>query len=294
MKSEDSDNRPSGRQVRLPVHRGETGRTPGRWSSRLVRLATVAGVISTLVLLGGFGYGTYAALGGSVAGFQTPISPASTGNTAQSPTVAGHSVHVVGLGDSLTHGLGDSTGQGYVGDVSAQYRSQGYQVIQSNLGIDGLTSKGLLTELNQPGVRDLVQSANVILISIGGNDLNDAAGLPNLDAKRISTAESQFENNITSFLTELRQLNTTATIALVGLYNPYSNVTSSARQIDAIVQAWDLQEDKIAAEFTNTVVVQTFDLFQLHPNKFLYADHFHPNQLGYERIATRVWQDIQA
>ena len=275
------------------VRRGQLGLTSGTWSRRLVRLATVAGVVCAFVLLAGFGYGTYAALGGSVAGRTSVGSDGSTRTVTQPPAAAGKTLHLLALGDSLTHGLGDSTGQGYVGDVSAQYRNQGFHVIQSNLGIDGLTSQGLLVELKQPSVQTLFQSANVILISIGGNDLNDAAGLPNLDAKRISSAQGQFENNITSLLTQLRQLNPTAPIALLGLYNPYSNVTSSARQTDTIVQAWDLQEDKIAAQFVNTVVVQTFDLFQLHPNKFLYADHFHPNQLGYERIATRVWQDFQ-
>lgn len=200
---------------------------------------------------------------------------------------------MVALGDSLTHGFGDASGKGYVGDVTQLLRQNGVKVIQSNLGIDGLTSAGLLAELNQVSVQSLIQSADVILISIGGNDLNDAAGLPKIHIHQINQAQSQFSSNLTAILSKIRQLNSKTTVALIGLYNPYSNVAQTARQTDAIVQSWDLQEDTIAASFPKTVVVQTFDLFQLYPGKFLYVDHFHPNQAGYQRIAERVWQDLQ-
>jgi lysophospholipase L1-like esterase len=38
------------------------------------------------------------------------------------------------------------------------------------------------------------------------------------------------------------------------------------------------------------VLVPTYDLFELNANKYLYSDHFHPNQDGYERIAERIVQ----
>ncbi len=68
---------------------------------------------------------------------------------------------------------------------------------------------------------------------------------------------------------------------------------TTVAQTNAIIQAWNLHETEIVAAFPKTVVVQTSDLFQLHPAQLLYIDHFHPNEAGYQRIAERVWQDLQ-
>lgn len=299
-----------------------------QWSRRLIRLSTFISILSAIALVGGFIYGTFGALGSSLGqslqGNSTSAGGTGAGNhalgtanstsgkaqspqsvpgngttsnpssTAGSPSLTGKTIHLVALGDSLTHGFGDASGQGYVGDVSQMFRQHGTKVIQSNLGVNGLTSSGLLTELQQASVQNLLQSADLILISIGGNDLNNAAGLPNIQVKRIARAETQFSTNLTSIFKDIRKFNSKAPIVLIGLYNPYGNVAASAGQTDSIVEGWDLQEDTIAAAFPNTVVVQTFDLFQLHPNKFLYLDHFHPNQAGYQRIAERIWQDLQS
>jgi lysophospholipase L1-like esterase len=284
--------RDDGKNGRINPEKKIHGR--GLWSNRLVRSAAVASVVVAAVLAGGFIYGTYAALGGSVgdASSQHDNHVGSSG-VAPTPSPQSKTLHLVALGDSLTHGLGDASGRGYVGDVSEQYRQIGYTVIQSNLGIDGLTSNGLLNAMKQSSVQNLLQSANVILISIGGNDLNGAAGLPLIDSQRIATAEAKFSTNITTILSAIRSVNGTAPIALVGLYNPYSGVSSAAHQTNAIVQSWVVREEQITATFPQTVVVQTFDLFQLNPSQFLYVDHFHPNQAGYQRIADRVWQDLQ-
>jgi lysophospholipase L1-like esterase len=272
------------------------------WSRRLIQVVTGLSILAAVILVGGFCYGSYAALGKSVGGLQpgTGVNGAGESNgldgasgAAGSTGPAGKTLHVVALGDSLTHGLGDASGNGYVGDVTQKYRQNGYTVIQSNLGIDGLTSAGLLSEMKQTSVQNLLPSANLILISIGGNDLNDSAGLPSIDSGRIANAQKQFHANLAAVLSNIRRVNPTATVALIGLYNPYGDVAASAQQTNAIVQSWDGEADRIAASYPRTVVVQTYDLFQLNPAKFLYVDHFHPNQVGYQRIADRVWQDLQ-
>ncbi len=262
-----------------------------RWSRWMVRFAVSASVIASVVLAGGFVYGTYAALGGSVGGMASQETDASPSNTAVS-SPEHKIVHLVGLGDSLAHGLGDASGRGFVGDVRQQYQRQGYRVIQSNLGIDGLTSEGLLNELKKSSVQNLLRTADVILVSIGGNDLSRAAGLPDIDVQRIERAQDQFAANLTAILTQIRKLNQSAPVLLVGLYNPYADIANAANQTNAIVESWVVRENQVASRFPHTVVVQTFDLFQLHGPQFLYVDHFHPNQAGYQRIADRIWQDL--
>lgn len=256
------------------------------------QMAIALSLISTLILLVGFSYGAYRTLG--VGGpHQSTIPNISSANPSSSTNQSGKTVHLLAIGDSLAHGLGDASGKGFVGDVSGQYRSKGYKVIQSNLGIDGLTSQGLKSEIHQASIKPTLQSANMVLISIGGNDLNNSAGLPQINTKKIAAAESSFSTNLKDVLTTIRKDNPKAPIFLVGLYNPYANIASDKLATDAVVQSWNAKEWTIANQFKKTVVVQTFDLFELHDNQLLYIDHFHPNQMGYQLIATRIWQDIK-
>ncbi|WP_054968190.1 GDSL-type esterase/lipase family protein [Alicyclobacillus ferrooxydans] len=237
---------------------------------------------------GGVNGGT---VGGSTGG------NASQGSTPQQtgqPQLNSKTIHLVALGDSLTHGLGDASGEGYVGDVAANLKQAGYSVIQANLGIDGLTSQGLRTEVVKPEVTQLLQSANLVLISIGGNDLNDAAGLPAIHTARIAKARTQFLSNLNAVLSTIRSVNKNATVLVIGLYNPYGNIAGARLQTDSIVETWNADEQALVSKYNGVLMVQTYDLFQLNPTRYLYIDHFHPNQAGYQRIATRVWQDVQS
>jgi lysophospholipase L1-like esterase len=105
-----------------------------------------------------------------------PTSPA--GSTTPSATAAA-AWHVVALGDSDTTGSGDPTGVGWVGDYVRLLRQKtGLPVQVENLAVDGKTSDQLLSELRgDETTEQLVAHANVVLIGIGGADLNagDAA-----------------------------------------------------------------------------------------------------------------------
>lgn len=299
----------------------------GRISRRVIQSATALAIVAGVVLVGGFAYASYAAYGGSVgtvlgnaegnssltgAGNAAGGTPSSgngnasnaSGQTAPSSTLGqvvpgstlpkSQPIHLIALGDSLTHGLGDASGAGYVGDLVAHFRTAGYTVIQSNLGVDGQTSKGLVAEMAKPSTLNLLRPANFVLISIGGNDLSQAAGLPEINTAKVAEARAQFQANLKQILTQIRKVNPSATIFLVGLYNPYGDVAVTRRQTDSIVETWNADEQTLVAQFPGAMVVQTYDLFELNPKKYLYIDHFHPNQEGYQRIAERVWQDAEA
>ena len=79
---------------------------------------------------------------------------------------------VVALGDSLTRGTGDETGKGYVGLVVEELESEyNRKPLIHNLGINGQVSKELVQQVKQPEVKRQIQAADVILVTIGGNDL---------------------------------------------------------------------------------------------------------------------------
>ncbi len=262
--------------------------------SGLVKIALTLSVLSTVILIVGFSYGastTLGARGPHHLSVPNATSVNQSGLTTQSES--DKTVHLFAIGDSLAHGLGDASGRGFVGGVSEKYRNKGYKVIQSNLGVDGMTSSGLQSEIHQASLKPMIGSANVILISIGGNDLNNSAGLPKINTQKIAGAESTFSTNLKEILATIRKDNPEAPIFLVGLYNPYANIASNRAATDTVVQTWNMKELEIANQFVNTVVVQTYDLFERHDDQLLYVDHFHPNQTGYQLIATRIWQDIQ-
>lgn len=274
----------------------------GSTSRCVVQVSIWLSLMATVLLVVGFGYGAYVGFGGTAAGNsvkpgQVPTRAEPSANTKSgkpgSVNTQSNTIHLVVLGDSLAQGFGDASGNGFAGDVAADYRHEGKRVVMTNLGIDGLTSSGLRNQLQQASVRQAVTPASVILLSIGGNDLNNAAGLPALNLHKITTAQRQFHTNLAAILQQLRSWNQTAPILLVGLYNPYENVTAQRQQTNAVVESWNFMEDTVAAKFSNTIVVRTFDLFELGGGKYLYADHFHPNQTGYARIAARIWQDLQ-
>jgi lysophospholipase L1-like esterase len=269
-----------------------TGGRKGRKSSRMLQCLTAAGILVFCLWMTGFAYGAYAILKPQQVAEWSAKDVSGNGNAASSSSDK-QEIRLLALGDSLAAGFGDAAGKGFVGDLTATLQQQGYHVAQTNLGINGLTSSGLLEQMKQKEVRKLVSQANLIILSIGGNDLAHAAQFPNIDRAAVARAESGFLANLRALLSEIRSANPSAPVLLIGLYNPYGDIQEVQQQASDIVRQWVYEEDMTASRFSNTIVIQTFDLFQQNPSKFLYMDHFHPNQSGYERIAERLWEDLQ-
>nr|WP_245247213.1 MULTISPECIES: GDSL-type esterase/lipase family protein [unclassified Paenibacillus] len=78
-----------------------------------------------------------------------------------------------------------------------------------------------------------------------------------------------------------------ARIMYVGLYHPFLGLDPN-RAGSPVIQGWNTAAFELASRHPNITVVPTYDLFELNLNKYLYSDHFHPNQEGYERIAERI------
>lgn len=198
-------------------------------------------------------------------------------------------VQIVALGDSLTRGTGDSEGKGYVGNLVADLEKKTTQKLSiNNMGIKGLTSVQLASQVKEVEVQREVKNADIILITIGGNDLfRGGQGLTNLSDQALQPVEAQYEQNLNSILSQIRSVNSTANIFMIGLYNPFIKL-ENAEQTSKVVRAWNFKSAEISALYPKTVFVPTFDLFQLNVNQYLYTDQFHPNTEGYRLIAERV------
>lgn len=196
---------------------------------------------------------------------------------------------VVALGDSLTRGTGDDSGKGYIGYLVDELEEKSEEKITiHNFGVKGYRSNQLLDQLKQREIQRKIQSADYILITIGGNDLfQSGQTFLQMDEQKIAQAKESYMKNLEAILKEVRTMNDSAVIFHIGLYNPFIDLNDS-KLTTKIVRDWNYDSNQLLDQNEKAVYVPTFDLFQLSVNDYLYTDKFHPNAEGYRLIAERV------
>jgi len=253
----------------------------------------------TLLLLAGFGWALRETWHPS-AGLALPQPSAEPAATGGGPADK-RQLLVVALGDSLTRGTGDETGDGYVRKTVkslAQALGKPVQLV-NNLAINGQTAAELVDRLDQKGVRESIARADIVLMTIGGNDLFQIAQSggsvaeggdvsPELLREKLPGTEPLLDR----IFAKLRKINPGARIVYVGLYNPFYDMPA-ARSVSATILEWNDYAHRIAASDGNMTVVPTYDLFEANVGAYLSSDHFHPNAQGYARIAARIVQALQ-
>ncbi|MBF8417892.1 GDSL-type esterase/lipase family protein [Heyndrickxia coagulans] len=198
-------------------------------------------------------------------------------------------ITITAIGDSLTRGTGDTAGKGYAGYTADEVKKKTKKaVLLQNNGIKGLTSSGLLEQIKQPQIKRELRNADIILLTIGGNDLfAGGEALDHLNTAYIEKVEKPYLANLKQIYAGIRAINKTATVYHVGLYNPFIDL-SEAKTTSAIVRKWNVDSASVASDFPKTIYVPTFDLFEQNVNDYLYSDKFHPNTAGYQLIGERV------
>ncbi|WP_409276002.1 SGNH/GDSL hydrolase family protein [Neobacillus sp. SCS-31] len=196
---------------------------------------------------------------------------------------------IVAMGDSLTRGTGDAAGRGYVGYLTDSLKKRSEEDIKLvNLGINGQRSEHLAQQVKQTEVKRQLGNADIVLITIGGNDLfRGGQGLVEFDRQNPEEIEKKFLANVNAILSEIRAVNKDATVYFIGLYNPFIEL-ADGKEISAVIRQWNFATANLAAKFEKVVYVPTFDLFEQNVNDYLYTDKFHPNTKGYQLIADRV------
>ncbi|GFN30723.1 GDSL-type esterase/lipase family protein [Paenibacillus xylaniclasticus] len=217
-------------------------------------------------------------------------------------------IRITALGDSLTKGTGDSKGEGYVKQVLKLMEDKYKKpvILINNLAINGLRADQLNNKLaTDQGVRLAVSEADIILMTIGGNDLFQyAQGAGDEDGTQRSAGQSgdlsliELQANMTEGVKRLQrtmellnEINPTARVVYVGLYNPFYDV-QDLRDGSLQVQDWNRQAYDVIHQYPNMRLVPTFDLFEANLSRYLSSDHFHPNHEGYAAIAERIVQTL--
>jgi lysophospholipase L1-like esterase len=231
-----------------------------------------------------FAGGATVALSGKLG---TPIGEATLPTPTPVPAARSGVFHLVALGDSLTRGTGDGEGGGYPARVAAELRKGGKTVDVENVAVDGAETTDLLKKLDEAAVLSRIRSADLILLSIGGNDLTHS--MPGLTGGGDpgAAALSRARQQLLEILKRLRDANATAPIRLLGLYNPFRADGDARAYTRQVLLLWNVAIEEATFSSKGTVVVPTSDLFEERPER-LSSDRFHPGPDGYAEIAARV------
>ena len=194
---------------------------------------------------------------------------------APAPVAPSSTVAPIILGDSLARGAGDESGLGISGRLDEELRRRGVRARRTyNVGVSGARTADLLTLLDRPNVRQLLRESNVIIVSIGGNDLwggNDwrSAAPPDPDA-----AMDLVLGRIETAIEKIRAVNPRARIFFIGLYNPFV-ATPMGKRLTGLVNKWNARLLDHFGNDPDFTLVATADRF---PPRSLALDRFHPGE----------------
>jgi lysophospholipase L1-like esterase len=203
-------------------------------------------------------------------------------------------VRYIALGDSVSAGWGapmvnGMRVNGYVSQLHRQLLMRGRSEL-NNLGIPGLTSGQFLFLLEHwPEASEAVQKADLITLSIGGNDIiwtdHQAPG----DAAKMREALQKYESNIQTILDKLRALNPDARLFVLEVYNPFPEDDDRHAALSEWV-SWVNESVAAAANRHDSDVVPVASLFQKHEKDYvnLSNNDIHPNLVGHTKIAEQI------
>jgi lysophospholipase L1-like esterase len=154
-----------------------------------------------------------------------------------------------------------------------------------NIAVNGARTADLLRQIESRNVQTILGQSNVIVVSIGGNDLwggTDWRSAPPPDPAAIMNGVL---DRMEKVVRTIRADNPRARIFIIGLYNPFTS-TPFGRQLTPLVNRWNAKLIERFSDDVNITVVQTSDIFANHDR--LSFDRFHPGDEGYALIARRI------
>jgi len=214
--------------------------------------------------------------------------------------------YYVALGDSLTVGYqapGKDAETGGAGVGRKKFTELYFNQVKPyysnleliNYGKIGVTSNQLRKEiLNNRELREDLQKASVVTITIGGNDLLGQV-LPILATGKTAQLEKgrrQLADNLAVILAEVRKL-TQAPVYISDIYNPFNPKKWQYKKVEPWIKKYNQTIYDIAWR-QGVGVAPVYETFQGHEYRkkdgFIGADSVHPNDAGYEALSEAFWR----
>lgn len=229
------------------------------------------------------------------------------------------------IGDSLTEGVGDTTNTGgYVALLQTDLGEQfPIEVVQAeNFGKSGDRSDQILKRLKKDeAMQESVKKADVITMTVGGNDLMKAIQskmFNKLSLKSFARPQKKYQKQLEQLYEEIRSLNPSAPIYQLGIYNPFYKNFSEIKEMQEIVDFWDKGSKDFVDKQDNAYFVPINDeIYNGLPDHDIKIesgsskkktpskedvindlisedDSFHPNNLGYQIISNAFKSKMEA
>lgn len=230
-------------------------------------------------------------------------------------------LHYTALGDSLTQGVGDATGQGgfvplFATEIENKFDSS---VKFQNFGKAGDTSTQIYQRMtSQKKIEQGLKNADIITITVGGNDVMKVirkhfTNLSNLSEKDFVAPAKAYQKQLRQIFLTIRKENAHAQIYVLGIYNPFYLNFPNVTAMQEVVDNWNEATDQVVKSEKKAYFVPINDLLYKGlngkqavevssstsessdvQNDLLYStDHFHPNNTGYQIMANAVFSSYQ-
>ncbi|MBT2570821.1 GDSL-type esterase/lipase family protein [Planococcus sp. ISL-110] len=178
--------------------------------------------------------------------------------------------NIVILGDSVAYGYG--TKGGIANHLKETFPASSI----TNLGINGLTSSGLVQKMRTDSWLTPLETADLVLLNIGGNDLlrgfrdGGAKGL----IRQFAILKRTYRQNLLEIYSLLRQANDGAIIVQNNLYNSMKKEEQYFGFTNLLFRLWN------TAIGEKGVIVSKTDAMGKNPS--IWLDSIHPNDEGYK------------
>ncbi|MGT2784792.1 SGNH/GDSL hydrolase family protein [Streptococcus merionis] len=223
--------------------------------------------------------------------------------------------HYVALGDSLTEGVGDSTGQGgfvplVASNLSLQY---GYDVQVENYGVAGNTSNQILKRLTEDiHLQEHLAQADLLTLTVGGNDVMRVIrqNLANLTVDTFEKPAQEYSQRLRDIITQARAENPDLPIYVLGIYNPFYLNFPEITEMQTVIDNWNSVTEQTLASIDRAYFVPINDRLyrgidgqegitenangqSVVVNDALFeGDHFHPNNIGYQIMQAAIMEKL--
>ena len=200
-------------------------------------------------------------------------------------------IKITAIGDSLTKGVGDQTnGGGYIGILDKKINHDKMIAEFDNFGKTGNRSDQLLTRLSEPDITASIAQSDIVLITIGANDIMQVVkeNITNLIYPKFAEERAEFELRLIEIIETVQDINPNTHIYVLGLYNPFEKYFPDVDELDLIVEEWNRTSKSTTEDYQNTTFIPIKDLFDDHDEDLFADDNFHPNNNGYQLMADQV------
>ncbi|MDL1929950.1 lipase [Ligilactobacillus salivarius] len=204
-------------------------------------------------------------------------------------------IKLVGLGDSLTYGVGDQTNKGgYVHLIKEKIeKKESIKVVTKNYGKTGDRSDQILARLlTKKNIQKDIKNANVITMTVGGNDLMQVME-KNFSSMADDKMQPVVEKSAKNYQSNLQNLIGKVTLEENKVYFIDINKQLSMGQYvnlpkEDLVKKSETDLDKKSGKQLENILSNTKE-----KNDYLSEDdHFHPNLKGYKYMTNKLFDEM--